>query len=74
MDIGARPHVCGVIFMFLMFVLALADGLCCAWLVFPTLHWCRCAEIGSSSIDWAQLNRFYLKTETESSLRDIVCF
>jgi hypothetical protein len=29
-------------------------------------------EIGISSIDWSQLNRFYLKTETESSLRNVV--
>jgi hypothetical protein len=28
--------------------------------------------IGTSSIDWAQLSRFYLKTETESSLRNVV--
>jgi hypothetical protein len=29
-------------------------------------------EIGTCSIDWAQLSRFYLKTETESSLRNVV--
>jgi hypothetical protein len=29
-------------------------------------------EIGSSSIDWAQLSMFNLKTKTESSLRNIV--
>jgi hypothetical protein len=29
-------------------------------------------EIASSSIDWAQLSRFYLKTETESSHRNVV--
>jgi hypothetical protein len=28
--------------------------------------------IGTSSIDWAQLSRFYLKTETDSSLRNVV--
>jgi hypothetical protein len=28
-------------------------------------------EIGTSSIDWAQLNKFHLKTE--SSLRNAVC-
>jgi hypothetical protein len=28
-------------------------------------------EIGTSSIDWAQQSRFYLKTETESSLRNV---
>jgi hypothetical protein len=29
-------------------------------------------EIGTSSIDWAQLSGFYLKTKTESSLQDVV--
>jgi hypothetical protein len=29
-------------------------------------------EIGTSSIDWAQMSRFYLKTERESSLRNVV--
>jgi hypothetical protein len=27
---------------------------------------------GTSSVDWAQMSRFYLKTETESSLRNVV--
>jgi hypothetical protein len=34
MDMGARPHVCGVI---LILVLTLADGLCCAWIIYPIL-------------------------------------
>jgi hypothetical protein len=34
--------------------------------------WCRCPEIGTSSIDLAQMSRFYLKTETKSSLRCVV--
>jgi hypothetical protein len=46
----------------------LSDGLCCPWLV----CWYRCPESGSSSIDWAQMRRFYLKTETESRLRNVV--
>jgi hypothetical protein len=29
-------------------------------------------ETGTSSIDWAQLSSFHLKTETESSLRNDV--
>jgi hypothetical protein len=29
-------------------------------------------EIGTSSIDWTQLSRFFLKTETEFSLRNVV--
>jgi hypothetical protein len=37
-DIGARPHVCGVL-MFLMFVLTITDALCCAWFIKPTLCW-----------------------------------
>jgi hypothetical protein len=36
------------------------------------LSWHSCPELGTSSIDWAQLNRFYLKTEAESSLRNVV--
>jgi hypothetical protein len=34
--------------------------------------WYRCLEKGTSSIDWAQLSKFYVKTETESSLRNVV--
>jgi hypothetical protein len=46
----------------------------CALLVLYTPSWCwyRCPDIGTSSIDWAQLSTFYLKTETESSLRNVV--
>jgi hypothetical protein len=29
-------------------------------------------KIETSFIDWTQLNRFYLKTETESSFRNVV--
>jgi hypothetical protein len=29
-------------------------------------------KIGTSSIDWAQLSRFYLKTDTEPRLLDAV--
>jgi hypothetical protein len=29
-------------------------------------------DIRTSSVDWAQLSRFYLKTDTESSLRNVV--
>jgi hypothetical protein len=32
------------------------------------------SEIGASSIYWIQLSTFYLRTETESSLRNIVFF
>jgi hypothetical protein len=63
--------------MFLMFVLALADGLCCTWFVYPISCWCRCLEVGTiatNSIDSAQLSRFHLKTETESSLRNVVFY
>jgi hypothetical protein len=38
----------------------------------PSWCWYRRPEIGSSSIDWTQLSRFYLKTETESSIRNTV--
>jgi hypothetical protein len=57
-----------------MFVLTLADGLCCAWFIYPVLCWCWCSEIGTNSIDWAQLSRIHLKTKTESYLRKVVCF
>jgi hypothetical protein len=48
----------------------------CAVLGLYTLSWSwyTCLEIWTSSIDWAQLSRFYLKTETESSLRNVGCF
>jgi hypothetical protein len=72
MDIGARPHVCGVFLMFLMFVLTLADGLCCACSIYLILCWCWCPEIGSNFIDWVQLCTFHLKTETKSSLRNVM--
>jgi hypothetical protein len=68
-DIGARSHVCGVLLVFLIFVLILADGLCCAWFIYPILFWYWCPETGTSSNDWDELNRFHLKTETDSSLR-----
>jgi hypothetical protein len=71
MVIGARLHVCRVYFDILMFVLTLADGLCCAWCIYPVLCWCWCPELGTSSIDWAQLSRFHLKTEIESCLRNV---
>jgi hypothetical protein len=58
--------------MFLMLVLTLADGSCCAWFPYLILRWCRRAEIGTSSIDLAQMSKFYQKTETESSLRNLV--
>jgi hypothetical protein len=32
----------------------------------------RRPEVGTSSIDWVQQSRFYLKTETETSLRNVV--
>jgi hypothetical protein len=50
-----------------------------AWLWSPTNNCLKVCdnstlvlEIGTISINWAQLSRFYLKTETESSLRNVV--
>jgi hypothetical protein len=37
MDIGARPHVCGVHLMFLIFDVTLVDDLCCVWFIYPVL-------------------------------------
>jgi hypothetical protein len=49
------------------------DRVCsCAWLVYPIWCWYSRPEIGTSCIDWVQLSRFYLKTETDSSLRNIL--
>jgi hypothetical protein len=30
---------------FMFFVLTLADGLCCAWFVYPILWWRRCQDM-----------------------------
>jgi hypothetical protein len=54
------------------FVLALADGLCYALLVYPILVLVQVSGDRSSSIDWAQLHSFFLKKETDSSLRNVV--
>jgi hypothetical protein len=32
----------------------------------------RCSETGTSSVDWAQLSKFYLKTETECNFRNVM--
>jgi hypothetical protein len=55
-------------------VLSYLSQMVCAVLDLYTLSWCwyRCPEIGTSSVYCAQLSRFYLKTETESSLRNVV--
>jgi hypothetical protein len=62
METGARPHAYG----FLMFVLTFTDfdGL-------GLYTWCWCPEIGTSPTDWAQLSRFYLKMDTESSFSNV---
>jgi hypothetical protein len=44
------------------------------WYLYPILCWCLWQEMSTSSTDWAQLNRFHLKTETESILQIIVHF
>jgi hypothetical protein len=48
----------------------------CVVLGLYTLSWCwyRCLERGTSSIDRVELSRFYLKMETESSLRNVVLY
>jgi hypothetical protein len=40
-----------------MFVLTPTDGLCCVWFMYPVSCWFWCPEVGTSSIDWTQLNR-----------------
>jgi hypothetical protein len=46
----------------------------CAVFGLYTPYWCwyKCPKIRNRSKDWAQLSRLYLKTETESSLRNVV--
>jgi hypothetical protein len=44
MNIGARPCVCGVILMFLIFGLTLGESLCCASFIYPILYSCWCAD------------------------------
>jgi hypothetical protein len=55
--------------MFLMFVLTLADGLCCVWFIYPILCWCWCLELGTNSVDWVQLSKFHLKTDRIQSAK-----
>jgi hypothetical protein len=61
MDIGARPHICGVSF----------NVYSCGWFVLcfiyiPYLMLVLCPEIGTSSIEWAELSMFHMRRETES--------
>ena len=56
---------------FLLF-LALTDGLCCTCFMNPFWNWHSRPEIGASSVYWTQLSRFYLKTGTDSSSRNVV--
>jgi hypothetical protein len=37
-----------------------------------SLGWHRCPEIRTSSTDFTQLSKLYLKTDSESSLRNVV--
>jgi hypothetical protein len=46
--------------------------LCYLWLVYLVWCWYGCPEVETSCTDFAQLSRVYLKTETESSLRNVV--
>jgi hypothetical protein len=39
-----------------VFVLPLADGLCCSRFIYAVLCWCRCPEIWTSSFYWSQLS------------------
>jgi hypothetical protein len=60
-------------FWTLSIILFLSKTLSC--LYFKTQRfgdWILSPEIGTSSINWAQMSEFYLKTETESSLRNVV--
>jgi hypothetical protein len=61
----------GVLFNVLMFLNS-HRWFSCAWFIYPILCWCWCLKIATSSINWAQLSRFHMKTETESSLQNVV--
>lgn len=42
---------------FVVFVLNPADGLCCAWFIYPVLCWFLRQEKGADPIDLTQLSR-----------------
>jgi hypothetical protein len=71
MDIGGTPHLCGFFKMSFMFVLTVVDdALCCGWFMYVVScigvrRYGLALSIGSNSVG------FYLKTETESSLRNV---
>jgi hypothetical protein len=72
MDIGARPHVFGVFLMLLMHALTLAEGLS-----LHGLYTLSCVGASVRRYELAlstgpKLSRFHLKTERESSFRNVV--
>jgi hypothetical protein len=68
MYICACSHPCGAVFLPLMCVLNLADGLCCTGYVYAVLSRCYCRGIGVNYIDWVKLHIFQLKTEKGSTM------
>jgi hypothetical protein len=36
------------------------------WFIYPSLWWCWCPEIGTSTIDWAQLSRLLPEDRIQS--------
>jgi hypothetical protein len=44
---------------FQMLTLTPADVVCCVWFIYPSLCWLCCPAIGTSCIDWAELNRLF---------------
>jgi hypothetical protein len=60
MDTRATPHVHGVLLVILIFVLTLADGLCCTWFTYPILCWYCVLRIGHELLYRAWTDRSLL--------------
>jgi hypothetical protein len=61
------------VFLEYLTIVQISSGIVCAVFMYPILELAQvCPEIGTSSIDWVELSGFYLKTETESSLRNVM--
>jgi hypothetical protein len=59
----------------IVFHASVSIGFLPAWFTWSKIHtwiWSQSPEILTSSLDLTQLSRFYLKMETESSLRNVV--
>jgi hypothetical protein len=46
------------------------QDICCVWFIYPVLCWCWCPAIGTSSMDWAPLNRLLPEDGDRIQLRN----